>query len=79
LDAYPSSKIIINKARPVLRFFSKAAIDDDYKQVEIAKYLSISFSAVSKIVLREREKWKFMIRPLCLLNSMIDPKVLLLA
>jgi len=46
----------MNKARPVLRFFSKAAIDDDYKQVEIAKYLSISSSAVSKIVLREKSE-----------------------
>ncbi len=32
------------------------AIDDDYKQVEIAEYLSISSSTVSKIVLKEREK-----------------------
>ncbi len=39
-----------------MRFFSEAAIDDDYKQVEIAEYLSISSSTVSKIVLKEKKK-----------------------
>ena len=32
------------------------AMDDDYKQVEIAEYLDISSSAVSKIILKERGK-----------------------
>ncbi len=32
-----------------------AAINDDYKQVEITEYLSISSSTVSKIVLKEKK------------------------